>query len=145
MLVMKRAGLFVLVLLALSATQALAQIETPGTDAAQMPLQPGVLYNHNAFVDAYLGARYFGGPEVPSLPQPEPNPELPASVSQSFYQQVSSDLTSGDSARVNASVQALKGLGGSGGAFGARPSSGAIMGSHQEATRSLKRTIRDLG
>ena len=139
MLVIKRAGLLVLVLLALSATQALAQIETPGIDTPQMPLRPGELYNHNAFVDAYLGARYFGGPEVPSLPAPEPDPELPAQSTRRKYAQT------GSSARVNASVQAPKGLAGSGGAFGARPSSGAIMGSHQEATRSLKRTIRDLG
>ena len=140
MLVMKRVGLFVLVLLALSATQALAQ-----SGVGTLPLQPGELYDHNAFLDAFFSSKFHGGPEVPSLPAPQPEPEAaPAAVSMTLYQQTAEALKSGTGADFEAATQMLRGLAG-GGALPLGARGGAIMGSHREAKRSLKRMIRDLG
>ncbi|MDX1388384.1 MAG: hypothetical protein R3344_04300 [Acidobacteriota bacterium] len=132
---MKRVALFVVVLVALSATSALAQI----------PLEPGVLYDREAAIDAYFATRWVGGPEVPSLPAPvDPEGVAPSASAKTFTQQTAEALTGGTSAGVEAAVTSLKSTVGSGALpLGSR--GGAIMTSRREATRSIRKVIRDLG
>ena len=115
---MKRVGLFVVVLVVLSATQALAQF----------PLEPGVLYDREAAREAYFATRYVGGPEVPSLPAPVDPEAVPASVSPTFTQRIVADLNGGTMAGLEAAVTSLKSMAGAGG-FPLGGRGGAIMGS----------------